>query len=370
MLYVAEWDKEFKKTWSGTTYGLLKAGQKQEEIRELHLSHPNKILRAMFAFKTCIINGNFETNMNFNINYQNFSSKKVNDILTKNYDSETRILQIGDIASVKGSGIYQDLSVGYLANLFSKDPTAFKFSGFQRYSETELKNRMLVQNQRYGSARYIFTMSKFLREFLIKESGFPAEKVIHVGGGLNSISIEKNTEISKVKNRRRILFVGRDFYRKGGDLVVEAFSILKANYYYDAELYIVGPDHIEEKFKRKGVHFLGELSTKKTAFYFNLCDVFCMPSRFEAYGLVFPEALASGLPCIGRSKFEMPNFIDEGKTGYLLKKDDPQKLALMMASLLANDEIFENVKNNKALYIEKYSWNSVFKRIMKAYEKS
>ena len=49
-----------------------------------------------------------------------------------------------------------------------------------------------------------------------------------------------------------------------------------------------------------------------------MCDVFCMPSYFEAYGLVFVEALTFGLPCIGRNCYEMPYFIEDGKTGLLL----------------------------------------------------
>ena len=51
-----------------------------------------------------------------------------------------------------------------------------------------------------------------------------------------------------------------------------------------------------------------------------MCDVFCMPSYFEAYGLVFVEALTFGLPCIGRNCYEMPYFIEEGKTGLLRKR--------------------------------------------------
>ena len=38
-----------------------------------------------------------------------------------------------------------------------------------------------------------------------------------------------------------------------------------------------------------------------------------MPSYFEAYGLVFIEALTYGLPCIGRNAFEMPNFIQDSE---------------------------------------------------------
>ena len=42
----------------------------------------------------------------------------------------------------------------------------------------------------------------------------------------------------------------------------------------------------------------------------NLCDYFVMPSKFEAYGLVFAEALIYGLPCIGKKCYARPEFIN------------------------------------------------------------
>ena len=51
-----------------------------------------------------------------------------------------------------------------------------------------------------------------------------------------------------------------------------------------------------------------------------------MPSYFEAYGLVFAEALTYGLPCIGRDKFAMSEFIEDGCTGRLISGEDVEEL--------------------------------------------
>ena len=76
-----------------------------------------------------------------------------------------------------------------------------------------------------------------------------------------------------------------------------------------------------------------------------------MPSYFEAYGLVFIEALTFGLPCIGRNVYEMPYFIENGETGYLLDKDDVDELANLMDQLLCDERIKQNVKNKRDWYI-------------------
>lgn len=87
-------------------------------------------------------------------------------------------------------------------------------------------------------------------------------------------------------------------------------------------------------------------------------SLFCMPSRFEAYGIVFPEALCSGIPCIGRKSFEMPNFIDEGITGELLESNDPNELANKICKILKNPIYLTNVEMFKNEYTEKYNWEN------------
>ncbi len=204
-------------------------------------------------------------------------------------------------------------------------------------------------------------MSNWLRDFLISNEGYSEEKVIYVGAGIN---LSPNKIKPKKKNKKRILFVGKDFQRKGGDLVIESFKHLRNNYLPDAELYIAGPKDIGELKNIPGVHFIGPLSSEKLSEYFNLCDIFCMPSRFEAYGIVFAEALCYGLPCIARNKFEMKNIIHDGKNGLLIEDDNIEKLSEKMYTLLNDKNIYKNVYDNRNIYLDEYSWEKVAKRIM------
>lgn len=95
----------------------------------------------------------------------------------------------------------------------------------------------------------------------------------------------------------------------------------------------------------------------------NSCDIFCMPSYYEAYGLVFIEALVYGLPCIGRNCYEMPYFIEDGNTGLLIDKDDPEDLAKKMAALLEDYSFAERVREKRDWYVNEYSWDTVANRI-------
>lgn len=89
-----------------------------------------------------------------------------------------------------------------------------------------------------------------------------------------------------------------------------------------------------------------------------------MPSYFEAYGLVFIEALTYGLPCIGRNVYEMPYLIEDGVTGLLIENDDVKNLTEKIHILLTDETIRNNVKLKREWFIKEYSWDNVASKIL------
>ena len=215
----------------------------------------------------------------------------------------------------------------------------------------------------YNQATGIFTMSKWFSEYLIDQQGLPVEKVHYVGAGtnMNNLSLDHSH-----KERNKFLFIGKDFFRKGGDLVYNAFVYLQNNLMPEAELYIIGPSDVPMEFNNPNVYFLGNLPADKVQCYYNLCDVFVLPSRFEAFGIVFVESLCYGLPCIGRDLMEMPNLIQNNETGLLLpvEEENPQVLADIMYNLIKDENFFKNVQTKQDYYKAEYSWDTVAKRMI------
>lgn len=158
------------------------------------------------------------------------------------------------------------------------------------------------------------------------------------------------------------MFVGKDFKRKGGYITYEAFKLLREQG-EKVELYVIGPQSDPIENPVEGYHFIGQIPFNEEAKYYNMCDVFCMPSYFEAYGLVFVEALTFGLPCIGRNCYEMPYFIQDGETGLLLNYDDPHELARLMLRLMHEESFSLNVLSKRQQYIHDYSWDNVARKI-------
>ncbi len=223
-------------------------------------------------------------------------------------------------------------------------------------SNENLEILLKDEKKNFENARQVFFMGNWITQEAKKYYPDFSYKFHSVGGGINTSILKFISSESREKNK--ILFVGKEFYRKGGDLVVKAFEHLKKKR-SDLELIIVGPSENPLKKTIDGIHFIGRVPFEDVAFYMSKSDVFCMPSRYEAYGLVFIEALIAGIPCVGRNAWEMPYFIEDGITGRLIDSDNIEDLANAIDSVLDDETMSKNIQSKKEYYIQKYNWDSV-----------
>lgn len=364
LLFSCVWDKEKSKTWSGTTYSLYKALSKKVDLIDCNIKI-NFFERVMILLSSLRIKNGKLIKLNIS---NKCRDRIVQKKIKRNYydNNEETVLHVGTLEEEPNNAYcYLDLSIDSLIYYKEKHPELFQYSSYENISNEILEDKKNHQNKNFNNIKGIFTMSKWVADNLSTYTGIPKEKVHWVGGGIN---LDTNLIEEKNKEGNKILFVGRDFKRKGGDLVYNAFIKLKENK-KDLELFIAGPKECPIGKITPGVHFLGDISVNKLSEYFNKCDIFCMPSRFEAYGLVFIEALVYGLPCIGRNEFAMREFIEDGYNGYLINNDDVGELSKKMELLLEDSEIKSNVISNREKYIKEYSWDTVAEKIVNIIKK-
>lgn len=256
--------------------------------------------------------------------------------------------------------IYPDLCVDYLCHLFRDDLKTFNISGFQKYNYDDLVRRNDSQIDYYSTCSGIFFMGKWQCEYLKNRYPHLTDKIIHSGAGAN-IDVE-GIDLKRFKTGTKILFIGRDYIRKGGLDVINAFKILKQRK-PDLELHFAGPHKSPLTEDIPGFYFHGDAPRKKVQELMNECDLFCMPSYFEAYGLVFVEALSHGLPCIGRNRCEMPYFIENGITGELVESDAIEELVCKIDRILDDKSYHRNVLARHDFYINEYSWDTTAARM-------
>ena len=145
---------------------------------------------------------------------------------------------------------------------------------------------------------------------------------------------------------RVILTVGRwdsaEQY-KGADTLITALPrILKVA--TDASLVLVGDGDDRPRLERlardlrvsERAHFLNGLTPEQLFACYANCDLFALPSRGEGFGMVFLEAMAVAKPVIGGAHGGIPDIVEDGVTGLLVRHGDVERLAQALELLLNN----------------------------------
>lgn len=138
----------------------------------------------------------------------------------------------------------------------------------------------------------------------------------------------------------RVLFVGGDFPRKGGWDLLAAWRAggFEAG---GAELVLATGWPLGEAELPPGVRVEAGVRAYTPAWeaLWREADVFVMPTRGEAFGMVFQEAAAAGLPVIGTRLNAVPEIVDDGATGLLVPPGDAGALVEALRTLLASAEL-------------------------------
>lgn len=156
---------------------------------------------------------------------------------------------------------------------------------------------------------------------------------------------------SVVRHRPCLLFVGGNMQRKGLPTLIRAASQVLAAL-PDALFLVVGRDAAQPQMlalcHQEGVaahfQFLGLKSQAELVHYYARADVFVMPSLIEAFGVVFLEAMAAGVPVVATRVGGIVEIIDDEQNGLLVEPDAPDQLAQALIRLLRDPVLQERLR--------------------------
>jgi glycosyltransferase involved in cell wall biosynthesis len=160
---------------------------------------------------------------------------------------------------------------------------------------------------------------------------------MYAGPNLDLARIPDRSRISRVGGVPTVLFIGREFERKGGDVLLQAFAKVRARI-PEARLVVIGPRALT--IQEPGVTNLGLLRKDDPRDWGRLieayrsADVFCFPTRYEPFGIVILEAMLFGLPCVATRTGAIPEMVRDGETGYLVPPDNVEALTERLLRLL------------------------------------
>ena len=173
--------------------------------------------------------------------------------------------------------------------------------------------------------------------------------------------------------RVRCLAVARLVERKGLRDLIRALALLERGRF---ELEIVGTGEDEALLRSLAaelgvagdVRLLGALDRAAVARRYRGADLFTLPSSAEAFGNVFAEALASGLPIVGTDVGGIPELVEHGANGLLVPPGDPAALAHAIRTL-ADDPIRRRAmgERNRRKAEAAFDWDYITTRYLSMY---
>lgn len=195
--------------------------------------------------------------------------------------------------------------------------------------------RHVLTRRVYQQAFHLLPLSWSARASLIEDYGIPPECITVVPPGINlQRYVPPDRRASSAPGRPlSVLFVGADFVRKGGDLLV---ALAARPEFADVQFHLVTKTYRGPPAPNVHVHEDLKTNTAPMVNLFREADLFVLPTRADSHAIASLEAMAMGLPVITTPVGGVVDVVEDGRTGYLVPKDDPEAVATRIRELRAD----------------------------------
>ncbi|WP_411845171.1 glycosyltransferase family 4 protein [Roseibacillus persicicus] len=267
-------------------------------------------------------------------------------------------LAIGKLKTDKPMVIWTDSTFAGLVETYPE---------FQNLCAETLKNGHEIEREILNNLALAIYSSEWAAQSAINYYGVDPKrvKVIPFGANLECDRTEetiRQLSANKSTETCRLLFVGVDWYRKGGETALAVAQSLNDRG-IQTELHIVGvtppipvPSWVIQHgyLSKKDPDQLARLNKLMEESHF-----FILPSRSECFGIVFAEAASFGLPSIATKVGGIPSAISEGESGFLFELDSPlDKICDLIQEHFRDSQRYVNLSiSSFRRYRSKLNWD-------------
>ena len=230
----------------------------------------------------------------------------------------------------------------------------------------------------YDASKVIVTTRR-MQDELIWIYSLPQEKIHIIPNGIVLGKLRRGLNAGRVKEKYGIhpmapvvLFCGRMSFQKGPDLLVEAVPLILRNR-SDVRFVFMGEGVMRADCERRArelrvadaCRFLGYTSSSEKEELVNACDLMCVPSRNEPFGVVVLEAWDACKPVVATEAVSIIKNFKDGLLAYV----QPESIAWCINRLLGDPDEMKKLARAGFCRIEtEFGWDTIAKRTEKVYE--
>ncbi len=224
------------------------------------------------------------------------------------------------------------------------------------------KNRKKLQ-QIFSEGDLFLPVCHHLKNRLI-DLGCPEEKIKVLYGGVDVDRFKFKPRKMPANGKVHFIGVGRFVPKKGFDILIEAFAVLKKEY-PKIKLTLIGEGDLKNRYYQlilknelTGVKIRSWVDYQKIQKQLYQSHIFCAPSFTERSGNqegipnTLKEAMATGMPVISTYHAGIPELVQHGKSGLLVKERSVEELANAMKWLIEHPETWSQFGENARKKIE------------------
>ena len=247
------------------------------------------------------------------------------------------------------------------------------YPGFNNYCAETIRSGNKMDQQALANCRLAIFSSEWAANTAINSYKINPAKIKVVPFGANIESTRNIQDVHTILRKKKyevcnLLFIGKDWFRKGGDLAVEVAGLLNQRG-IPTELHVVGcdppvslPEYVKlhgfiSKTSDDGKRYLDEL--------FAQAHFFILPTRADCTPVVFSEAGSFGLPVLTTNVGGIPSIISNGKNGQAFGIiDEPEAYCVYIERLFSSKIGYEQLAlSSYKEYAERLNWASAGRKV-------
>lgn len=363
-------DPKDKRSWSGIYFRMWQALQEEFEtvkiLGPVQLSTGQQVsLHIRFFFSKVMHRLRF--GKKYNVAHNHTLSKKHGAYFSTMLQKETLDVIFAPTGSVEIAYLQTPIPICYYSDA-TFDLVCNYYEAFQNLSPLSIRESNEIELLAIQKSKTHVFSSRWAIESAKQTYGAKNTHLVKMGANLDrEPEIQSNSKNNS--NTFSILFVGVDWKRKGGAIVLDSLDILQKRG-FSFQLTVVGCDPEVSRPYLEVIPFLDKNKREDAQKFENLlhtADIFFMPSRADCTPIAFCEANAYGLPVISTKTGGIEDVIENQVNGILVDYDvEPIAYADLLENLIKNpDQVKKMSQQARQKYEEELNWKNWAKQLKK-----